>query len=71
VQLSKKEVKKEKKEKMTNEVNPRIIDLLQQEKKKEGDKPLVSLEFFPPRTQEGVKVRKRREEWYGLSVHTC
>jgi hypothetical protein len=34
--------------------DPKIIDLLNQ--KKEGDKPFASLEYFPPRSEEGVKV---------------
>jgi len=33
--------------------NPRIIDLIQ--KKEAGSKPFVSIEFFPPRTDAGVK----------------
>lgn len=36
----------------------KIIDLIKE--KKEGDKPFISLEFFPPRTDEGVKVRTRK-----------
>ena len=35
--------------------DPKIIDLLNA--KKEGDAPFTSLEFFPPRTEEGVTVR--------------
>ena len=39
----------------SNEANPKIIDLIQ--KKEAGSKPFVSIEFFPPRTDTGVKVR--------------
>ena len=35
--------------------NPKIIDLIK--KKDDGSKPFVSIEFFPPRTETGVKVR--------------
>ena len=35
--------------------NPKIIDLIK--KKENGSKPFVSIEFFPPRTEQGVKVR--------------
>ena len=35
--------------------DPKIIDLLKE--KKNGDKPHISIEFFPPRTEVGVKVR--------------
>jgi len=35
--------------------DPKIIDLLQ--KREDGSKPFVSIEFFPPRSDEGVKVR--------------
>ncbi|KAI2512196.1 Methylenetetrahydrofolate reductase [Fragilaria crotonensis] len=38
---------------MTSTVDPKIIDLLNQ--KKEGDLPFPSLEYFPPRSDEGVK----------------
>jgi hypothetical protein len=34
--------------------DPKIIDLLNA--KKEGDAPFASLEFFPPRTDDGVQV---------------
>ena len=34
--------------------NPKIIDLIKE--KKDGSKPFVSIEFFPPRTETGVKV---------------
>jgi hypothetical protein len=34
---------------------PKIIDLIN--KKEDGSKPFVSIEFFPPRTETGVKVR--------------
>ena len=34
------------------EGNPKIIDLL----KEEMSQPYVSLEYFPPRTEDGVKV---------------
>lgn len=33
--------------------NPKIIDLIK--KKEDGSKPFVSIEFFPPRTETGVK----------------
>mmetsp|Transcript_19416 Transcript_19416/g.28776 ORF Transcript_19416/g.28776 Transcript_19416/m.28776 type:complete len:410 (-) Transcript_19416:1103-2332(-) len=36
---------------MTARVDPKIIDLLKEKK----DKPHASLEYFPPRTEEGVK----------------
>ena len=32
--------------------DPKIIDVIS----KESDSPYVSLEYFPPRTEEGVKV---------------
>jgi hypothetical protein len=35
--------------------DPKIIDILSK-KSCEDAKPLVSLEYFPPRTEEGVKV---------------
>jgi hypothetical protein len=35
--------------------DPKIIDLINT--KKEGDVPFTSLEFFPPRSEEGVTVR--------------
>jgi hypothetical protein len=34
--------------------DPKIIDLLK--KREEGSKPFVSIEFFPPRSDDGVKV---------------
>jgi hypothetical protein len=37
-----------------SEANPKIIDLIKA--KKAGSPPATSLEFFPPRTEEGVKV---------------
>jgi len=37
----------------STDFNPRIIDLIQ--KKEAGSKPFVSIEFFPPRTDAGVK----------------
>lgn len=37
----------------TTHVDPKIIDLIKQE----SDSTRVSLEYFPPRTDEGVKVR--------------
>ena len=33
----------------------KIIDLIKA--KEEGSKPFISIEFFPPRTADGVKVR--------------
>jgi hypothetical protein len=45
----------------SSEPNPKIIDLIQ--KKQAGSKPFVSIEFFPPRSDDGVKVRN--EENYG------
>ena len=38
----------------TTSPDPKIIDLLKA--KKEGSKPFASIEFFPPRTEVGVKV---------------
>jgi hypothetical protein len=38
--------------------DPKIIDILSK-KSCEDDKPLVSLEYFPPRTEDGVKVRRQ------------
>ena len=38
-------------------VDPKIIDLLKTTK--EGETP-VSLEYFPPRTDEGVKVSRKK-----------
>ena len=35
--------------------DPKIIDLLNA--KTEGDAPFTSLEYFPPRSEEGVAVR--------------
>lgn len=35
--------------------DPKIIDLIKQ--KQAGNKPFASIEYFPPRTEEGVKVR--------------
>jgi hypothetical protein len=37
--------------------DPKIIDLLKA--KEDGTKPFASIEFFPPRTEVGVKVRAR------------
>ena len=37
----------------SSEPNPKIIDLIS--KKEAGSKPFVSIEFFPPRTDTGVK----------------
>jgi hypothetical protein len=34
--------------------DPKIIDLLKE--RQEGSKPFVSIEFFPPRSEDGVKV---------------
>jgi len=34
---------------------PKIIDLIKN--KEDGSKPFISIEFFPPRTETGVKVR--------------
>jgi 5,10-methylenetetrahydrofolate reductase len=42
----------------SSEPNPKIIDLIA--KKEAGSKPFVSIEFFPPRTDAGVKVRRQR-----------
>jgi hypothetical protein len=36
------------------EPNPKIIDLIS--KREAGSKPFVSIEFFPPRSDVGVKV---------------
>ena len=38
--------------------DPKIIDLLK--KREEGSKPFVSIEFFPPRSDDGVKVNLLR-----------
>ena len=35
--------------------DPKIIDLIK--KKEAGSKPFASIEYFPPRTEVGVKVR--------------
>jgi hypothetical protein len=41
---------------MSNVVaDPKIIDLIKE--KKAGSKPFASIEYFPPRTEDGVKVR--------------
>lgn len=40
--------------------DPKIIDILN---KHTGDKSLVSLEYFPPRTDEGVKVGLCPRQW--------
>ena len=37
--------------------DPKIIDIINA-KKAAGVKTSVSLEYFPPRTEEGVKVRR-------------
>jgi len=37
--------------------DPKIIDLLKA--REEGSKPFVSIEFFPPRSADGVTVRRR------------
>jgi hypothetical protein len=39
----------------STEANPKIIELIQ--KREAGSKPFVSIEFFPPRSDAGVKVR--------------
>ena len=41
--------------------DPKIIDLINT--KKEGDVPFTSLEFFPPRSEEGVTVRPINEKY--------
>jgi hypothetical protein len=35
--------------------DPKIIDLIKQ--KQADSKPFASIEYFPPRTEDGVKVR--------------
>ena len=47
--------------------NPKIIDLIK--KKEDGSKPFVSIEFFPPRTETGVKVRDDVIPDWPVSVH--
>jgi len=51
--------------------NPKIIDIIS--KKRDDGKPHVSLEYFPPRTEEGVKVRICRHviesSWLAVSSH--
>jgi hypothetical protein len=44
------------------EANPKIIDLIKA--KKAGSPPSTSLEFFPPRTDEGVKVSAKMKTTY-------
>jgi hypothetical protein len=41
---------------MTTTTTPKIIDLIQQKRDENDTKPYVSIEYFPPRTDEGVKV---------------
>jgi len=50
---------------MSNNPDPKIIDILS---KHTGDKPLVSLEYFPPRSDDGVQVR-RRDDRHALVRH--
>lgn len=44
----------------SSEPNPKIIDLIS--KKEAGSKPFVSIEFFPPRTDVGVKVSNEKDD---------
>eukprot|EP00536_Pseudo-nitzschia_multiseries_P011260 jgi/Psemu1/297821/fgenesh1_pm.374_\ len=46
--------------------NPKIIDLIN--KKEDGSKPFVSIEFFPPRTETGVKNLYARMERMKASI---
>lgn len=47
--------------------NPKIIDLIK--KKENGSKPFVSIEFFPPRTEQGVKNLYSRMERMKKSIN--
>jgi len=47
--------------------NPKIIDLIK--KKEDGSKPFVSIEFFPPRTETGVKNLYSRMERMKNSIN--
>mmetsp|Transcript_25698 Transcript_25698/g.60247 ORF Transcript_25698/g.60247 Transcript_25698/m.60247 type:complete len:404 (+) Transcript_25698:117-1328(+) len=47
--------------------NPKIIDLIK--KKEDGSKPFVSIEFFPPRTETGVKNLYSRMERMKKSIN--
>ena len=52
--------------------NPKIIDLITPGT--EDGTPFVSLEYFPPRTEEGVKVRfvpKRPKDTYRTVRSSC
>jgi len=46
--------------------NPKIIDLIKE--KEDGSKPFVSIEFFPPRTETGVKNLYARMERMKSSI---
>jgi hypothetical protein len=41
----------------TTTTTPKIIDLINDMKNSNDASPKISLEFFPPRTEEGVQVR--------------
>lgn len=47
--------------------NPKIIDLIK--KKEDGSKPFVSIEFFPPRTETGVKNLYARMDRMKASIN--
>ena len=54
--------------------DPKIIDLINA--KKDGDDPFTSLEFFPPRSEEGVIVRSIKKIQTSLEdmmreIHSC
>lgn len=50
-----------------DKINPKIIDLIN--KKEDGSKPFVSIEFFPPRTETGVKNLYNRMERMKKSIN--
>jgi len=47
--------------------NPKIIDLIKN--KEDGSKPFISIEFFPPRTEAGVKNLYSRMERMKKSIN--
>ena len=51
----------------TEGADSKIIDLIQ--KKEEGAKPFVSIEFFPPRSETGVKVSLGSSTLHCFRVH--
>ena len=48
----------------TSSANPKIIDLINAHK--DGEAPCTSIEFFPPRTEDGVKVRSQKQHFYDV-----